>query len=79
MLVSMNLLESTKQLLSETDQSISYVAKQSSVGSRWLQFFVAGRFKDPGVTRVQRVYDYLIVQSQLDSDSDESSKDKEAA
>lgn len=54
-----NLLEKTLQLLDETNLSMAEISINSEVGLRWLYDLKAGRFSDPGVNRIQRIYNHL--------------------
>ena len=55
----MNLLKDTEKLLSETALPYKEIAKNSKVGYRWLMLLIKGKYKDPGINKVQRVYDAL--------------------
>ena len=59
------LMERTQRLLHESDMSLPDVhaglkaAGHDNIGFYWLRKFSAGEFKDPGVNKVQTLYEYL--------------------
>ena len=53
------LLNETKLLLAKADESRKVIANNSGVGYDWLTKFAQGRIPDPGVTRLQKLHDYL--------------------
>lgn len=58
-IVMSDLYEKTMRLLNATTQPMAEVAASAGVGLRWLYDLKAGRFSDPGVNRIQRIYNHL--------------------
>ena len=54
-----NLYNKTLHLLEETSVPMVEVAIGANVGLRWLYDLRSGRFSDPGVNRIERIYNYL--------------------
>lgn len=54
-----SLLLRTRQLLRDDPRSLHDVAVQSQTPFYWLRKFHTGEIKDPGVNRVQRLYEFL--------------------
>jgi len=59
-----DLLSNTVHLLSVADEPRHVIAKNAGVGYEWLAKFAQGRIPDPGVSRVQRLHDYLTRQQE---------------
>ena len=55
-----NLLAATYELLDASAESITGIARSSGVNYHWLVKFTNRRHANPGVTTVQKLYDYLI-------------------
>lgn len=55
-----NLFETTLNLLSASNLPIGEIARGSNVHTRWLYDLKNGRFSDPGVNKIQRIYNFLI-------------------
>lgn len=49
----------TLGLLEETALTKKAISDGAGVQLRWLQNLVAGKYKDPGVNKVERVHDFL--------------------
>lgn len=54
-----DLYSKTIRLLKMSSISFSEISKGAGVGQRWLFDLANGRFKDPGVRKIQRLHDYL--------------------
>lgn len=54
-----DLYETTMQKIRDSGLSASTISKEANVGKRWLHDLIAGRFTDPGVKKIQRIYNYL--------------------
>ena len=52
-------LSTTTDMLRSTSIPLAEVATSAKVELRWLYKFKEGSFRDPGVTKVQRIYDFL--------------------
>ena len=52
-------LSTTTDMLRSTSIPLAEVATSAKVELRWLYKFKDGSFRDPGVTKVQRIYDFL--------------------
>ena len=70
-----NLLDDCMDMLRSTDLTLIEIANGADVGSRWLSYLVAGKYKDPGVKRIQRIYNFLI--RKKDSSSRKANKSNE--
>ncbi len=55
----MNLYNKTLSLLAETDLTLAQVARDCNVSYRWLLMFRNGESPDAGISKVQRLHDYL--------------------
>jgi hypothetical protein len=53
------LYKKTIELLNTTEASMSAIAENTDVGLRWLYDLKAGRFSDPGIKKIERIYAYL--------------------
>jgi hypothetical protein len=53
------LYERTRELLKTDPRGILDIHKASNVPFYWLRKFQGGEIKDPGVNRVQRLYEFL--------------------
>jgi len=56
----MNLLKETMSALERSEETTKSISNGADVGYQWLVLIINGRIKDPGVTRLQRLHDYLI-------------------
>ena len=55
-----SLLNRTKKLLEERGElSLREIAKGAGVGHQWVRSLVYGRIRDPGVTRLEKLHDFL--------------------
>jgi len=54
-----NLFEITMNLLNSSDLPMNEIAKGSRVHTRWLYDLKKGRFADPGINKIQRIYKFL--------------------
>lgn len=52
-------LSTTTDMLRSTSIPLAEIATSAKVELRWLYKFKDGYFRDPGVTKVQRIYDFL--------------------
>ena len=52
-------LSTTTDMLRSTSIPLAEIAASAKVELRWLYKFKDGYFQDPGVTKVQRIYDFL--------------------
>lgn len=55
----MTLLNKTLHLIRDTSIPMETIAISTGLTKRWLYEFKAGEYKDPGVTKVEKVFDYL--------------------
>lgn len=53
------LLTETIKLVNQSELSVTQIAKGAKVKYRWLKYVLDGTFKDPGVNRIERVYNFL--------------------
>lgn len=53
------LLRRTRHLLKQDKRSLFTIASESDLPFYWLRKFATGETKDPGVNRVQSLYEYL--------------------
>lgn len=63
--MSTTLHQKTLNLLESSDESTDEIAKKADVSFYWLRKFRSGVFTDPGVSKVQKVYEYLSGKSLL--------------
>ena len=49
----------TLELLNDTAIPLPEIAKGAEVGYRWLCDLKNGRFSDPGIKKIQRIYSFL--------------------
>ena len=54
-----SLLRRTRTLLRKTRQTHKDVARATRIPVAWIQQFSVSRSTNPGVTRVQKLYEYL--------------------
>jgi len=55
-------LRTTTQMLRRSSIPMALIAVEANVELRWLYKFRDGYFNDPGVTKVQRIHDFLMKQ-----------------
>lgn len=55
----MNLLLTVQQLITESKIPSKEIAAGAKVNLRWYHFFLKGKYSDPGVNKIQRLYDFL--------------------
>ena len=55
----MILLDETLKLIKQCELPRRELARQSGVGYEWLCKVDQGRIKDPGISRVQKLYNFL--------------------
>lgn len=60
----MKLMETTQQLLKESDKTLLGIYTETGLPYYWLKKFSAGDFDNPSVNRVQFLYEFLT-QSEL--------------
>lgn len=53
------LMEKTIELLKETSIPVEKITKDTNLSFYWVTRFRRGEFKDPGVNKVECLYDYL--------------------
>lgn len=53
------LMERTISLLKETNIPVEKITKDTKLSFYWVTRFRRGEFKDPGVNKVECLYDYL--------------------
>lgn len=56
---SKTLMEKTLQLLKETNTPIETITQDTKLTFYWLTRFRRNEFKDPGVNKVELLYEYL--------------------
>lgn len=54
-----SLMSETLRLLKERNQTLPEIQAATGISWYWLRRFSSHEFKDPGVNRVQRLYEYL--------------------
>lgn len=54
------LLNKTIDLVNQSDKNPSELAKETGLGERWLYNFANGVYSDPGVNKVERLYNHLL-------------------
>ena len=55
-----SLLTRTKKLLDERGElTLREIAEGAGVGHQWVRSLVYGRIKDPGITRLEKLYAFL--------------------
>lgn len=54
-----DLYNTTIELVRKSDRPLTQIAADAKVGHRWLSGLMAGRYTDPGVKKIQRLYDNL--------------------
>lgn len=60
----MNLLNETIELVRSSELTYEVIAKESGVSPRWINYLMSRGRKNPQINHVQRVYDFLISQTQ---------------
>ena len=58
-----NIYEKTLRLVRETDIPTSKLASDTGLGLRWMHKLIAGEFTDPGVKKIERLYNYLSAEA----------------
>ncbi len=58
----MDLLNTVKQLTQNSQIPSKEIAAGAGVQLRWYHFFLAGKYDDPGVKKIQKLYDFLTNQ-----------------
>jgi hypothetical protein len=53
------LLAETRRLLEQRDKSLQVISEETGINVHWLRKFSQGAFDDPGVNRIEHLYDYL--------------------
>lgn len=59
-----DLLKNTMDLLAAASEPRRVIASKSGVGYEWLAKLAQGRIPDPGITRIQKLHDYLSRQQE---------------
>jgi len=54
-----DLVSETQCLARNSSMTVSEICKAAGIKSRWYHKFIAGEFKDPGVSKVQRLHEVL--------------------
>jgi transcriptional regulator with XRE-family HTH domain len=54
------LLDKTTQLLADSKLTAQQIAVGAEVDINWLAKLKQGRIKEPGVSKIQRVHDFLV-------------------
>lgn len=57
-----DLYTETMELLAESEETISSMAKGSEVNFHWLAKLRQGKFENPGIKTMQKLHDYLVSQ-----------------
>ncbi len=58
------ILNKAQEMIGETSLGVREIARLADVSPRWVGRFRQGDFDDPGIKRVQRVYDVLLKEQQ---------------
>lgn len=58
-----HLLDRTMVLLKECPLPLPEIARGADVGFEWLKKLKAGEIPEPGVNRIQRLHDFLVLQA----------------
>ena len=56
----MNMLTETLKLIAASSMTPQQIADKSNVKKRWIYYVINGEIKNPSVTRLQRVHDFLL-------------------
>lgn len=54
-----SLMTKTLDLLKERSQTLPVIAVETGINFYWLRKFIGGEIRDPGVNRIQALYEYL--------------------
>lgn len=54
-----SLMTETLRLLKERSQTLPNITAATKIPFYWLRKFIGGEIKDPGVNRIQALYEYL--------------------
>lgn len=54
-----NLYKNTVKLLNKTDIPLDQISRDLGLQLRWLYYFKNEQIEDPGVKKVEKIYDYL--------------------
>lgn len=71
-------LRTTTQMLRRSSIPMALIAVEANVELRWLYKFRDGYFNDPGVTKVQRIHDFLMKQGGNEKESPEHGTESQA-
>ena len=63
------LLERTYQLIDSTNQTYQQVADATGLDKNWLMKFKQRAIKEPGVSKVQKVHDFLLAYNAIKTSS----------
>jgi len=55
----MNLLEQTLDMLANESRSREEIARDTGLGKEWLSKLSRGLITDPGVSKIERLHEYL--------------------
>lgn len=58
---SVSLLERTLYLVRNRPVTVTYamIAAETGVSAHWLKMFASGNITDPGVNKIEKLYEYL--------------------
>jgi len=54
-----SLLERTTTLLRSSDKTVTVICRDTGISRRWINYLKAGEYKDPGVNKIETLYNYL--------------------
>lgn len=57
--VSCSLLEATRALMQDDSEFVMDVFRETGIPFFWLRGFAKGQYKNPGINRIQYLYEYL--------------------
>ena len=53
------LLERTMTLLKNSDKTVTVICQDTGISRRWINYLKAGEYSDPGVNKIEILYNYL--------------------
>jgi transcriptional regulator with XRE-family HTH domain len=55
-----SLKDETRRLLKESKKTLPQIYKETGISYYWLRKFKSGEVAEPGVNRIQALYEYLV-------------------
>lgn len=72
------LLTDTLELLESSSLSAKEIAKGVGCTTRWIHYLKEGRYKDPGVNKIQMIHDFLVAAKSKSDFADAETLKKDA-